>query len=140
MPGTRAQSRGKDAGGGSSTSDGNLPADQAAVDPGVVSADDIELSDQQGNMCDVCPKDLQDAQIMVLRASVTSARKLLDDITVEVNNQVGHIKAAKGRATPKAAMVQYTKALADLFEREISFWYHLQQRMLPSWRSWSFFF
>ena len=61
MPGTRAQSRGKAAGGGSSTSDGNLPADQAAVDPGVVSADDIEMSDQQGNMSDVCRKDLQDA-------------------------------------------------------------------------------
>ena len=68
-------------------------------------------------MGDVCPKNLQDAQIMVLRASVTSARKLLDDITVEVNDQVGHITAAKGRATPYAAIVQYTKALADLFDK-----------------------
>ena len=69
MPGTR--SRGKAAGGGSSTSDGNFPAGRAAVDPGVESADDIELSEQQGNMGNVFPKDLQDAQIMVLRASVT---------------------------------------------------------------------
>ena len=114
MPGIR--SRGKATGGGS-TSDGNFPAGQAAVDPGVESADDRELSEQQGNMGDVCPKDLQDAQNMVLRASVTSARKLLDDITVEVNEQVGHIKAAKGRATPKASIVQYTKALADLFDK-----------------------
>ena len=54
---------------------------------------------------------------MILRASVTSARKLLDDITVEVNDQVGIINAAKGRATLKAVLVQYTKALADLFDR-----------------------
>ena len=94
MPGTRAQSCGKAAGGGSSPSDGNLPADQAAVDPGV-SADNIEVTDQQGNMSDVVPKDLQNSQIMVLRASVTSARKLLDDIMVEVDDQLAHIKVAK---------------------------------------------
>ena len=98
MPGTR--SHGKATGGGSITSDGNFPAGQAVVDPGVESADDIELSEQQGNMGDVCPKNLQDAQIMVLRASVTSARKLLDDITVPVNDQVGHIEAAKGKGHP----------------------------------------
>ena len=92
LPGTRAQSRGK--AGGSSTSDGNLQADRAAVEPGV-SADDIEVTVQQGNMSDVVPKDLQDAQIMVLRASVTSARKLLDDIMVEVDDQLAHIKVAK---------------------------------------------
>ena len=114
MPGTR--SRGK-ATGGESTSDGNFPAGQAAVDPGVESADDRELSEQQENMGDSYPKDLQDAAIMILRASVTSARKLLDDITVEVNDQVGIINAAKGRATLKAVLVQYTKALADLFDR-----------------------
>ena len=53
---------------------------------------------------------------MLLRASVTSARKDLDDITVEVDNQVAHIKAAQGRATLKAAMMQYTMALLDLLE------------------------
>ena len=67
-------------------------------------------------MSDVVPKDLQDPQIMLLRASVTSARKDLDDIMVEVDDQVAHIKAAKGRATPKAAMMQYRKALLDLLE------------------------
>ena len=55
-------------------------------------------------MSDVVPKDLQDPQIMLLRASVTSARKDLDNITVEVDDQVAHIKAAKGRAPPKAAI------------------------------------
>ena len=104
MPGTRSHGK---ATGGESTSDGNLQAGQPAVEPGVESAEE--------NMGDVCPKDLQDAAIMILRASVTSARKLLDHITVEVNDQVGIIKAAKGRATPKAVLVQYTKALADLF-------------------------
>ena len=60
-----------------------------------MSADDIEVTVQQGNMSDVVPKDPQDAQIMVLRASVTSARKLLDDIMVEVHNQLAHTKVAK---------------------------------------------
>ena len=102
MPGTRAQSPGKPAG-GSSTSDGNLPADRAAVDPGL-SADNREVTNQQGDMSDVVPKDLQDPQIMLLRASVTSARKDLDDVTVEIEDQVAHIKAAKGRGTPEAAL------------------------------------
>ena len=114
MPGTR--SHGKATGGGS-TSDGNFPAGQPPVEPGVESADDRELSEQQENMGESCPKDLQDAAIRILRASVTSARKLLDDITVEVYDQVRIINAAKGRATPKAVLVQYTKALADLFDR-----------------------
>ena len=48
-------------------------------------------------MSDVVPKDLQDPQIMLLRASVTSTRKDLDEITVEIDDQVAHIKAAKGR-------------------------------------------
>ena len=95
MPGTRVQSRGK-AAGGSSTSDGNLPAYLAAVDPGL-SADNIEVTNQQANMSDVVPKDMQDPQIMLLRASVTSTRKDLDEITVEIDDQVAHIKAAKGR-------------------------------------------
>ena len=42
----------------------------------------------------------------------------MDNITVEVNDQVGIINATKGReATPKAVLVQYTKVLADLFDR-----------------------
>ena len=39
-------------------------------------------------MGDVVPKDLQDPHIMLLRASVTSARKVLDNITVEIEDQV----------------------------------------------------
>ena len=95
MPGTRAQSRGK-AAGGSSTSDGNLPADLAAIEP-ALSDDNIEVTNQQANMSDVVPKDMQDPQIMLLRASVTSTRKDLDEIMVEIDDQVAHIKAAKGR-------------------------------------------
>ena len=110
MAGTRAQSCEK-AAGGSCTSDENLPA----VDPGL-SADNIEVTNQQGNMSDVVPKDLQDMQMMLLRASETSARKGLDDVTVEIEDQVAHIKAAKGRDTPEAALKQYKKLLTDLFE------------------------
>ena len=114
MPGTR--SCGKATGGGAATSDGNFPAGHPACEFDVESAV-RELSEQQENMGESCPKDLQDAAIRILRASVTSARKLLDDITVEVNARVGIIKAAKGRATPKAVLVQYTKALADSFDK-----------------------
>ena len=39
-------------------------------------------------MSDVMPKDLQDSQIMLLRASVTKSRKDLDDITAEIEEQV----------------------------------------------------
>ena len=104
MPGTRAQSRGKAVGGTSDIAAGNLPVD---LDPGV-SADSV-VTTQQGNMSDVVPKDLQDPQIMLLRASVTSARKGLDDITAEIEDQVILINTAKGKDTPEAALMQFKK-------------------------------
>ena len=102
MPGTRAQSRGKAVGGTSDIAAGNLPVD---LDPGV-SAESV-VTTQQGNMSDVVPKDLQDPQIMLLRASVTSARKGLDDITAEIKDQVILINTAKGKDTPEAALMQF---------------------------------
>ena len=49
---------------------------------------------------------------------MASSRKLLDDITVEVNDQVSMINAARGKeGTPRAMLLQYTKVLADLFDR-----------------------
>ena len=48
-------------------------------------------------MDESCPKDLHDAAILRLRASWTSSRKLLDDITDEVNDQVSIINAARGK-------------------------------------------
>ena len=53
---------------------------------------------------------------MLLRASVTSARKGLDDITVDIEDQVALIKAAKGKDTPEAALMQFKKSLMDLLE------------------------
>ena len=56
MPGTRAQSRGKAVGGTSDSAAGNSPAD---LDHGLSA--DSEVTNQQGNMSDVVPKDLQDS-------------------------------------------------------------------------------
>ena len=67
-------------------------------------------------MSDVVPKDLQDPHIMLLRASVTSARKVLDNITVEIEDQVVLIQTAKGKDTPEAALMQFKKSLKDLLE------------------------
>ena len=83
MPGKRVQSRGKGVGGTSDTADGNLPA----VSGPELSADSVVTS-EQGNMSEVVPRDLQDPQIMLLGASVTSAGKDLDDITAEIKDQV----------------------------------------------------
>ena len=55
-------------------------------------------------------------RIMLLRASVTSARKGLDYITVDIEDQVALIKAAKGKDTPEAALMQFKKSLMDLLE------------------------
>ena len=67
-------------------------------------------------MSDVVPKDLQAPKIMLLRASVTSARKGLDDITAEIEDQVVLIKTAKGKDTPDSALMQFKKSLKDLIE------------------------
>ena len=55
-------------------------------------AADIEVIDQQGDMEESCPKDLQDEAVLRLRASVTASRKLI----VEINDQVGITNIAKG--------------------------------------------
>ena len=81
MPGTRRG--GKAASGGAATSDGKSQAEQP-----VGESADIEVIDQHGDMEESCPKDLQDAAVPRLRASVTASRKLIDDIMVEVNDQV----------------------------------------------------
>ena len=47
---------------------------------------------------------------------MTSARKGLDDITVDIEDQVALIKAAKGKDTPEAALMQFKKSLMDLLE------------------------
>ena len=67
-------------------------------------------------MSDVVPKDLQDSQIMILRASVTESRKDLDDITAEIDEQVGLIKTAMEKTTPETALMQFKRSLKDLIE------------------------
>ena len=41
-------------------------------------------------------KDLQDGLILRLRATVKASRKLVDDVTLEINDQVEIIKVARG--------------------------------------------
>ena len=52
----------------------------------------------------------------MLRAGVTKARKDLDDISAKIEDQVGLINTAVGRATPDIALMQYKKALRDLID------------------------
>ena len=112
MPGTRAQSRGRGVGGSSSTADGNLPA---AVPSPELTADSVLASDQgDREMSEVVPKDLQDPQIMILRASVTKSRKDLDNISAEIDEQVGLIKTAMEKTTPETALMQFKRSLKDL--------------------------
>ena len=59
-------------------------------------------------MSEVVQRDLQDSQIMLLRASMTKARKDLDDITAEIEEQVILINTAVGKDTPKAALMKVT--------------------------------
>ena len=60
------------------------------------------------------PIDINDPQIVLLRAGVTKARKDLDDISAEIADQVGLINTAVGRATPEDALMRYKKALKNL--------------------------
>ena len=59
-------------------------------------------------MSEVVPRHLQDSQIRLLRASVNKARKDLDDITAEIEDQVILINTAVGKDTPKAALMKVT--------------------------------
>ena len=115
MPGTRAQakSHGGGVGGTSVSAAGNF---QTADLPEGLSAVEVTGNSDQGNMSDAVPKDLNDSQIVLLRAGVTKARKDLDDISFEIEEQVGLINTAVGRATPEIALMQYKKALRDLIE------------------------
>ena len=49
-------------------------------------------------------------RILLLRASVTSARKGLDNITAEIEDQAILINTVKGEDTPEAALMQFKKS------------------------------
>ena len=63
------------------------------------------VTSEQGNMSEVVPRHLQDSQIRLLRASVNKARKDLDDITAEIEDQVILINPAVGKDNPDAALM-----------------------------------
>ena len=109
----QAKSRGGGVGATSVSAAGNF---QTADLPEGMSAVEVTGNSDQGNMSDTVPKDLNDSQIMLLRAGVTKARKDLDDISAEIEEQVGLINTAVGRATPDIALMQYKKALRDLID------------------------
>ena len=115
MPGTRAQtkSRGGGAGATSVSAVGNF---QTADPPESMSAVEVTRNSGQGEMSVTVLIDINDPQIVLLRAGVTNARKDLDDISAEIADQVGLINTAVGRATPKDALMRYKKALKDLIE------------------------
>ena len=48
----------------------------------------------------IVPTDLNDQQIVLLRAAVIRARKDLDDITAEISEQVAVISTAQEKDTP----------------------------------------
>ena len=115
MPDTRAQAKSRGGGVGATpvSAVGNF---QTADSPEGLSAVEVTRNSDQGDMSDSVPKDLNDPQIVLLRAGVTKARKDLDDISAKIEDQVGLINTAVGRATPDVALMQYRKALKNLIE------------------------
>ena len=74
------------------------------------------LSAVQSDMDD--RKDLQDGLILRLWAAVKASRKLVDEVTLEITDQVEIIKVAKGDDTnPQEIIGQYTQQLSDLLEK-----------------------
>ena len=94
MPGTRREGK---ASGGSATSDGKSQAENPAG-----TSSDIDVIAQDGDMEESHSKDLQDGAVLRLRAGVTASRKLIDDVSLEISDQVDIIKVATwNESTPK---------------------------------------
>ena len=104
MPGTRAQSKSRGDGVGA-TNESAAGNSQTAGLPGNQSVAEVTRNSAQGDMSETVPTDLNDPQIVLLRAGVTKARKDLDDISAEIAEQVGVISTAQGRATPAEALM-----------------------------------
>ena len=117
MPGTRSSGAGKTpAGVAADGSGGNLPA----VQPGDESAE-RELTSQQENMENSTLKDLMDAEILRLRATVTVSRKLLDDINSELTEQVEIVTAVRGMRDPRLFWFSILECWKIYLIREINF-------------------
>ena len=118
MPGTGAQTKSRGGGAGATpvSAVGNF---QTADSPEGLSAVEVTRNSDQGEMSDTVPIDINDPQIVLLRAGITKARKDLDDISAEIEDQVGLINAAVGRATPEDALMRYKKN-TELFNKATS--------------------
>ena len=99
MSGTRAQSKSR--GGAGATSVSAVENSRTADPPGNPSAVELTGNSGQGEMSGAVPTDISDPNIVLLRAKVTKARKDVDDISADVADQVGLIKAAMERAILK---------------------------------------
>ena len=99
MPHTRSHGP---ADGGNSESAGNFPARQADSNQTQQSAVSL-IEDSQGEM-DV-PINLQDVKIVQLRAVVARAKKDIDLLASDVDEQVAVVGAAQGKDTPAATIL-----------------------------------
>ena len=111
MPHTRSHGP---ADGGDSVSAGNFPA-RPADQPQQSAASLIE--NNQGEM-DV-PTDLTDTKIVQFRAAVTRAKKDLDALARDIEEQVTVVGAAQGKSTPVATILSYKRELKVCWMREI---------------------
>ena len=110
MPHTRSHGPADGAG---SESAGILPARLADSNQTQQSAASL-IEDSQGEM-DV-PTNLQDVKIVQLRAVVTRAKKDIDALARDVEEQVAVVGAAQGKDTPVATILEYKRELKSLID------------------------
>ena len=112
MPHTRSHGPAA-ADGGSSESAGNFPARPADTNQTQQSAASL-IEDNQGEMDK--PTNLQDVKIVQLRAVVTRAKKDIDALARDVEEQVAVVGAAQGKSTPVATILSYKRELKSLLD------------------------
>ena len=119
MPHTR--SHGPADGAGSDTA-GNFPARQPVSDQTQQSA----VPQIEDNQCDMdVPANLQDVKIVQLRAVVARAKKDIDLLATDVEEQVAVVAAAQGKDTPAATILEYKRELKSLIDEGDVFTKHL---------------
>ena len=108
MPHTRSHGP---ADGGDSVSAGNFPARPA--DQSQQSAASL-IENNQDEM--EVPTDLTDTKIVQFRAAVTRAKKDLDALARDIEEQVTVVGAAQGKTTPVATILSYKRELKSLID------------------------
>ena len=81
------------------------------------SAASLLTNSQGGDMEWSVPTDLNDKQIVLLRAAVTRAKKDLDALTNDIKEQVSVIGTAQGKDTPAVTLLSYKKDLKCLIDQ-----------------------